>query len=219
MRFQTKAVLIALVLLVISFSVEAGTFEQIEIEFGPNYGFLDFDDPMEIWDPQWDWGYTGGVYLTIPLSSQFSFVPGLRYSHLKNKVEIVNSTIEGNFSMEHNSITLPLLFRYDFLENMFFIDLGPEFAFLLSSKSHSDYHNPIDGYVNETEDISDNVKGYNIEACVRVGFTAYRWNIPLAVNAAYHHGFTGMAEEGEWWSDWTTREFSFSLSYVYQFGK
>ncbi|MFO7915361.1 MAG: porin family protein [Candidatus Krumholzibacteriales bacterium] len=218
MEFKTKLVFIAIILVSASTASNASIIQEIGIKAGPNFGYLDYDKPMEIWDPGWGVGFTGGVLITIPLSEKFSLVPELRYSYLKNKVDLVNTVFDGQFSIAHNSISLPLLLRYEFSERTFFFDLGPEFALLILSKSYNDYNDPVFGYNDETDDISDIIKGYNILACARIGFNAHRWNIPVAFSIAYHLGLRGVSEEDIWWSDWKTHEFSMCLSYVYRFG-
>ncbi len=120
MHLNARIILFSLLLLVTSHASSAGVLQEIGIEAGPNYGFLDYDNPMEFCDPKWAWGFTGGVLFKIPLSTQISVVPELRYSQLRNKILLVNSAVEGNFSIEHNSISVPLLLRYEFIKNMCF---------------------------------------------------------------------------------------------------
>jgi Outer membrane protein beta-barrel domain len=127
-------------------------------------------------------------------------------------------TTKGKFQVNHKSISLPILLRYELNENMFFVDLGPEFSWFLSSEMQSDYvelGNPN----NETIDISDRVESYNIGACIRIGVKAHQWNIPIAVTASYHHGFKGVAVDDEWWSDWKIREITLSVSYLFDLSK
>lgn len=217
MDLKTKLVFISLFLIITSRASSAGVIREIGFEVGPNLGYLDYDDPMEIWDPGWGVGITGGVRIEVSIAAHLSFVPEIRYSHLKNKVEIIHTDIKGNFGIEHNSISFPLLLRYEFMENTFSLDMGPEFALMFSSKSHNDYHDLMDEYHGETQDISDKIIGYNVLACARLCFNAHRWDIPLSVSVAYHHGFAGVAEDDDWWSDWKTRELSMCLSYVYRF--
>ena len=214
MRYKSVSIFVMLVLISLVGSGTAGVLQEVEVGVGPNFGYLAYDDPMEWWDVGWALGYSGGVYFEIPLLNRISFVPGMRFSSLTNKVEIVDSDITGEFKANHKFLSLPLLFRYELKENMFFIDLGPEFSLFLSSEIHNDYVE-LGSPNTETNDISNEVESYDIGAYIRIGFKAYQWNIPIAITAAYHHGFKGVAVEDEWWSDWKTREITLGVSYLF----
>jgi hypothetical protein len=218
MHHKPVAILAMIVLVSLVGSGNAGGLQEVEVGIGPNYGYLDYDKPMEFWDAGWALGFTGGVCFDISLSNRLSFAPSLRFSSLTNTVGLNDPAIKGRFHVNHRFISLPILLRYELNENMFFIDLGPEFSWFLSSEMQSDYvelGNPN----NETIDISDKVESYNIGACIRIGVKAYQWNIPIAVTASYHHGFRGVAVEDEWWSDWKTREITLSVSYLFDLWK
>jgi hypothetical protein len=215
-----KSVTIIFMIVLISFvdSGNAGGLQEVGLGVGPNFGYLAYDNPMEIWDVGWALGFTFGVYFEISLSNRISFVPCMRFSNLSNKVELVDSAIKGEFKANHKLISLPLLFRYELKENIFFIDSGPEFSLFLSSEMQNDYVELGNPNI-KTKDISNEVESYDIGACIRIGFKAYQWNIPIAVTASYHHGFRGVAVEDEWWSDWKMREITLSVSYLFDLSK
>ena len=212
---KVGTLLVAIVLLVAVNPAYSGVISEIELGGGLNYGYLCYDDPLDLWDAGWGLGFTGGLFFDIPLSEQISFVPGLRFSSMKNKVELEGDGYEGDFKVNHKYISIPMLFRVELSERMFFIDAGPEFSFFISSEIQSDYTDSFDNVYDETDDIGDHVDSYNIGACVRVGFKMHRWDIPVAVSASYHHGFMGVADEDYWLSDWKTREFTFCVSYLF----
>ena len=214
MHSMVRVFLVVLVLLAAVDPAGAGALSEIEVGAGLNYGYLCYDDPMELWDPGWAMGFTGGVFFEMPLAERVSFVPGLRFSSMKNNVEL-SGVYEGEFNVNHKYISIPILMRVELGENMFFLDAGPEFSLFLSTEIQNDYKDLLDIENNETDDISDDIESYNIGACIRVGFKAYRWDIPVAVTASYHHGFVGVADEDEWWSDWKTREFTLCVSYLF----
>ena len=218
MHYKSVPIIIMIVLISFMGTGNAVSLQEIAVGAGPNFGYLDYDDPIEFWDVGWALGFTGGIYFEVPLSSRFSLVPSMRFSKLMNKVELVDPDITGEFKVDHKLISLPLLFRYELKENMFFVDSGPEFSLFLSSEMHKDYVELGTPHT-DTDDISDRVESYDIGACIRIGFTAYQWNIPIAIIASYHHGFKGVAVEDEWQSDWKKREITLGVSYLFDLSK
>ena len=214
MHYKLVPIIVVLVLISLVGSGNAGILREIEVGGGPNFGYLAYDDPIEFWDVGWALGYTAGVYFEIPLFDRISFVPSIRFSNLTNTVELVDPDITGEFKVNHQFISLPILFRYELKEKMFFMDLGPEFSLLLSSEIHNDYVELGIPHT-DTDDISDRVESYDIGAHIRIGFKAYQWNIPIAITASYHHGFKGVAVEDEWSTDWKTREITLCVSYLF----
>lgn len=218
MRIKIVIVLLVTILINLQGSVNAVNLAEIEVGAGPNYGYLDYDDPLEIWDAGWAMGFAGGISFEIPLANQLYILPGARFTYLKNNVQIKDPDIYGEYEVKHKMISVPVLFRYELKRNMLFIDMGPELSLFMSSELNADY-TELGTPRKKTDDISDSVDNYDIGACVKIGFKACRWNIPIAVTAAYHHGFTGVAVDDEWLSDWKTREISISVSYLFDLTK
>ena len=214
MRYNSVPIIVMLVIISLVGSGNAGILREVEVGIGPNFGYLAYDDPIELWDAGWALGYTGGVYFEMAVFDRISLVPSIRFSNLTNTVELVDPDVKGEFKVNHQFISLPMLFRYELKEKMFFVDLGPEFSLFLSSEIQNDYVELGTPHT-ETDDISDKVESYDIGAHIRIGFKAYRWNIPIAITASYHHGFKGVAAENEWQSDWKTREITLGVSYLF----
>ena len=195
----------------------AESVKEIKIGIGPNYGYLDYDDPMPIWKPKWDWGITAEGSMLIPIYNNLSIVTGLRYSNIKNDVELQGMDMEGYWNAEHKYLSVPILIEYGLENNPFFVELGPEFMYLLSAEIHSIYFTALEGLQEDTEDVTERLETFNVALRFVVGFKAHQWNVPLAFCVSYHHGLTGIAKGDEWWTNWKTREVSFSLLYVHRF--
>jgi hypothetical protein len=76
MHHKPVAILVMVVLVSLVGSGNAGGLQEIEVGIGPNYGYLDYDRPMEFWDAGWALGFTGGVCFEISLSNRLSLAPG-----------------------------------------------------------------------------------------------------------------------------------------------
>lgn len=189
----------------------------VGLHLGLNLGYVDYEEPMDTWDPGWDMGFAGGVFLEIPITQYLTLVPEMRFMRIQNQVEISPSFAEGHFNIRHDYISLPLILRVSILKNILFIDCGPAFSVLVSAKSLVDYTDPIGGPVDKTDDIKDIMENFNLSAVLGIVFDASNWNVPVELNTRYNHGFTEVAEEDLWLSDWKTREISVSLAYVFRF--
>ncbi len=218
MRIRITIIAFMIILIDLWGSVNAGGIAEIEVGAGPNFGYLAYDDPLEIWDTGWAFGFTGEIGFEIPISDRLALIPSARFVSLSNKVEFDDPDIKGEYDINHKMISVPLLFRYDLKENMLFVETGPEISFFISSELNADYEE-LGIPRKETDDISDRVNNYNVGGCIKIGFKASRWNIPIAVTAAYHHGITGVAEEDKWLSDWKTREITLSVIYLLELSK
>lgn len=82
-------------------------------------------------------GFNAGVFMNVPLSSQFSVQPEVLYNDLGSKVtreyNIAGNTYKSDYSRNLGYIAVPVMFQYNATPE-FYLEAGPEFGFLVSAK-------------------------------------------------------------------------------------
>jgi hypothetical protein len=87
MRLKAVIGLFIIILIGLWGSSNAGGLAEIEVGVGPNFGYLAYDDPPEIWDVGWAIGFAGGISFEIILSNRLFLVPRARFTDLNNNVQ------------------------------------------------------------------------------------------------------------------------------------
>ena len=137
--------------------------------------------------------FHGGVFVNVPLSTNFRFQPEVVYSNQggKNSINttIPTGTVTTHYKSELNYINVPLMFQLQSTPGVF-VELGPQFGYLLSAKNKSTDNTSGSG--NTEMDIKDQLEKWDIAAAGGIGYLS---RIGLGVNARYNYGFTNILDK------------------------
>ncbi|AZI54718.1 PorT family protein [Epilithonimonas vandammei] len=144
-------------------------------------------------------GFSGGVFMNLPVSEQFSIQPEVMYSQLGSKVTnkysttVLGNSYEATSSAKLNLdyITIPVMFQFR-ATPAFYLEAGPEFGFLTSAKAKDINTTVVNGSTTNTststsEDLKDSFSSFNMGAALGLG---YDITPNFGINARYVAGFT-----------------------------
>ncbi|WP_419870877.1 porin family protein [Chryseobacterium sp. CT-SW4] len=82
-------------------------------------------------------GFNAGVFMNVPIASQFSIQPEVLYNDLGSKVtreyNVAGNTYKSDYSRNLGYIAVPVMFQYNATPE-FYLEAGPEFGFLVNAK-------------------------------------------------------------------------------------
>ena len=186
------------------------------LQGGPNLGSARYDDPMPVWDSQWDVGFSVGAFTEFGLQDRLSLVPEIRYVRIKNRVDFT-PPFRGHFQLTHEYLSVPVALRLRVLENTLFLDAGPDVSVLLSAKSQGEVKHPeFEITTDLTRDITEVMERWTFALFGGITFNASSLGLPVEVRVRYAAGVTGAAKEKEWWSNWKTRELAAALAFKFE---
>ena len=127
----------------LSYGVKAGAnINTINTYLDGAPSWVDFEDNVES-----TVGFHAGLFVAIDFSKKFSFRPEIEYIQKGKRENYPGMTQK----ISVNYIQLPLLFSYKIV-NKFYIEAGPGFGYLLSSKSDNDiFTSPAETYTVKLE--------------------------------------------------------------------
>ncbi|NAW51784.1 outer membrane beta-barrel protein [Elizabethkingia argentiflava] len=134
-------------------------------------------------------GFNGGVFMNVPLSSQFNFQPEVIYNYVGAK-----TTTEGSSSKTYSTnlgyVTVPLMVQLNVTPELY-VEAGPEFGYLVNANNKLK-----DGNTSTTDnwskDALDELKRFNAGGAIGLG---YRITDNWGVNARYTNGFTKIGKK------------------------
>ncbi|QIG89022.1 PorT family protein [Chryseobacterium sp. POL2] len=131
-------------------------------------------------------GFNAGVFMNAPLSEQFSIQPEVMYSQMGSKVNFTDNT---SATLKLDYITVPVMFQFN-ATPQFYLEAGPEFGFLVSSKAKGE----VNGSGETTVELDkDRFNSFNMGAGLGLGFN---FNKNIGINARYVAGFTDINKNG-----------------------
>ena len=167
-------------------------------------------------------GFSGGVFMNLPVSEQFSIQPEVMYSQLGSKVtNKYSTTVAGNTyqatstaKLNLDYITIPVMFQFR-ATPAFYLEAGPEFGFLVSAKSKNTVSNG-NGSGSDTNELNkDNFNGFNFGLGLGLGFDITK---NFGVNARYTAGFSDVTKpESDPSTDAKNRNNNFQVGLSYKF--
>lgn len=163
------------------FGVKAGV-NMAKFEVGKD----DFSPASLAPDATSNTSFNAGVFVNIPMSDVIRFQPELLYSGQGSKL---SGTVLGtNYQQTANLryLTLPLMFQAQ-TSSGFFVELGPQFGYLLSAKTQND----AAGANDDKTDIKDYLDKFDFAVNGGIG---YMTRIGLGINARYVYGLTNVLD-------------------------
>lgn len=130
-------------------------------------------------------GYYAGVFVNLPVATEFSIQPEVFYNNLGAKYTALNQTAKLNLDY----ITVPVMLQYNATPE-FYLEAGPEFGFLVNSKVKSD-NAAIESLGNAIFD-KDNLNSFNFGVGIGAG---YYFTKNVGLSARYVAGFTDFTKD------------------------
>ena len=149
-------------------------------------------------DSKAKFGFYAGAFANIPIAESFSIQPEVLYNG-----KGVGYDGPGDAKMTLDYISVPVLFQYK-ATPQFYLEAGPEFSFLISSKVKSDAG---------SADFKDFVNGFDLGIGLGAG---YNFTSNFGANIRYVAGVTDIAKDNEGDS---AKNGVFQLGVTYTFGK
>lgn len=150
-------------------------------------------------------GFYAGVFMNAPLATDFSIQPEVLYSQYGAKVAALGST---STNMNLDYITVPVMFQYNATPE-FYLEAGPEFGFLVSSKFKTS------GNVNNTTEVDkDYFNTFNMGIGLGAG---YYFTPNVGVTARYVAGLNDITNNDKWGKDASNKNGAFQVGMAYKF--
>jgi hypothetical protein len=174
------------------------------VEAGVHVSTIDYDQQPGYWRNGWRSSFTAGASVEIPLGARFRLAPGLRYVQKGNRVRYDVFGTAGQFRIAQDYLALPLTLQVTpFRSSAVALSIGPEVGILVSAQTLIE-PGPL-YYTGYYDDIRDDLESIDVALDVGVEYAFPIENHEGLVRFRYSHGLTGVAREGHWITDWTTR--------------
>lgn len=196
-----------LFILMVLATMSTATFAQIGVQAGITMATIHAEDFEDV-DKSSKAGLTLGVFTHLPLSTNFTFRPGLNYTQKGAKFEDTGEKATFSF----NYLELPLDFIYK-APGGFFVGLGPTLGYGLSGKIKYDI-----GGMDDEEDIDfgsdedkDDFKAFELSGNVLAG---YQLSSGIFFSVNYNLGLSDISFD----SDESAKNRYFGIRIGYNFG-
>ena len=174
--------------------------QQFGIKGGMNVASISKDGTLS--DTSSKIGFNAGVFMNAPLAENFSIQPEVLYNDLGSKITYGQND-NNSYSTNLGYISVPVMFQYN-ATPQFFIEAGPEFSFLASSKAKS-------GGV--SADADDLVEKFDIGVGLGAG---YYFTPNIGITARYVAGFSDVIKNNP---DDAVKNGVFQIGLAYKFSK
>lgn len=170
--------------------------QQFGVKGGMNVSSISKDGTLS--DSKSKIGFNGGFFYNAPISSQFSIQPEVLYNNLGSKVTALEVDIPGsnnNITRERalnlDYISVPVMVQYNATPE-FYLEAGPEFSFLIDSRSKIKNTVGDDTNSNVNDIDNDNFNSFNFGLGIGAGY----WITPqFGINARYVAGLSKVGNE------------------------
>lgn len=171
-----KHSLLVFSLSILSISLNAQSFNNSPVGFGfkagANISNMNFNKgyprPAETVSASWKPGFTAGLFMEVPVFSNFYIQPEYLYSYIQGE----HATLGETYAMHY--LSLPVALKYKFGER-FSVMAGPQFDILLKASKTP----------GTESDITHDTEERNIAALAGIEYKFFDF---LSLNARYIHG-------------------------------
>lgn len=201
-------------------AVSSLTFaQQFGIKGGMNVSSLSKDSSLS--DQKLKIGFNAGVFVDVPIGSQFSMQPELLYTQYGQKstynvpVPVTGGVENHKFSSSTHLdyVALPLMFQYN-ATPQFYLEAGPEFGLNVSAKDKRKDETTGQTF-GETDNYNDQINRFNLGIGIGAG---YYFTPQVGITARYVAGLTDIAKDRPSSFD-AVRNNVFQVGLAYKFGK
>jgi hypothetical protein len=164
---------------------EMSTQTRFGLRAGVNLASLELDDDNNATDYSTNskTSFQAGVFVNVPIGGMFRFQPEVSYVGQGSKVNgnfISNPLNKGSYELDYSYIAVPIMFQLQ-TNGGFFVEAGPQIAFLVRAKEDQQSGND--------PDVKDKLRTTDFGAAAGIGYLS---RIGLGVNARYVHGFSNV---------------------------
>lgn len=195
--------------------------QQFGVKAGMNVSSLSKDSNLS--DQSSKIGFNAGVFVDVPLGSQFTLQPELLYTQYGAKSQQTGQTVvEGSTVLTNQTVSsathldyiaLPVMFQYN-ATPQFYLEAGPEFGLNVSAKDK--LKNETSGNtLAESSNYSDSINKFNLGIGIGAG---YYFTPSLGLTARYVAGVTDIAKNRPSGSS-SVKNNVFQVGLAYKFGK
>ena len=188
-------------------NVQFGVRGGLNISTESKYVYMSSNDVVyESSDMKWRPGINIGGLVNIPILQNWDVEIDLTYSMLGYKDKVYNETEQvlpkTNYTVTSHYLTLPFMAKFFPLSNGLYLELGPQFGFLMSKKDK------LDG--SEIQNFYDS--GNKTFDFAVLGGIGYRFSNDVFVDARYIHSFT---DTNDHYTGGKNRNIQISLGYLF----
>ncbi|MBK6935845.1 MAG: PorT family protein [Chitinophagaceae bacterium] len=192
------------ILLSVAVLMSAYIISEAQVSFGAKAGLNLYKfggtDGSDLDFQKSKFSFHAGGFVNIPISSMFSVQPEVLYSGQGTKQEDNGDQMLWNLDY----INVPLMLRYNNPVG-FYAETGPEAGFLISAKVKV----KAEG-TDATEDIKDQMKGFNFSWGTGVGYIT---KSGFGIGARYNIGLVSIVDN----SDVDVKNSGVQVSFIYRF--
>jgi len=169
---------------------------QAFAQLSANAGYINSTRTIKGYDSENIHGAYVGVSLNLMLSDSFGIAPGLYYSLLAGKQNLIDfdALLRVDGSMKEHALNLPVYLNYNFYlgrDSRFFIYAGPTLQYGLSSKVKGEF-NSIFGHGTSTYDnYQEDMNRFNLFLGGGVGFDAGSFKVTVG----YDYGMLNLSKD------------------------
>lgn len=169
------------------------------------------------------------IFAQMPVLSFLSVRGGLRYVVLGGRVDYETKIVQRG--PDGDPISMPpeqFVGRLDFTHGYATVRVqtvvhptalpvavlvGPEIGYLMSADLEN--HQVMPTEFSEKRDIVDGMDRVNVAGTIGISRTKRLAGSALHFALVYSHGISGVADDDDWFSDWSTREFGLTFGIVF----
>ncbi len=164
---------------------EMSTQVRFGLRAGVNLASLELDDENTATDYNTNskTSFQAGIFVNIPIGGMFRLQPEVSYVGQGSKVNgnfISNPLNKGSYELDYSYIAVPIMFQLQ-TNGGFFVEAGPQIAFLVRAKEDQQSGND--------PDVKDKLRTTDFGAAAGIGYLS---RIGLGINARYVHGFSNV---------------------------
>ena len=162
-------------------------------------------------------GFQVGGFAEIKVSDKFSVQPELLFSTQGAKTKESGSESGYSYSYEStekaNYLNIPVMAKY-YASEKFYIEAGPQFGFLMSAKSDTDYTTTFAGVTESGSESVDSKDNYNsTDFGLNVGL-GYNFTENIGAGVRYTSGLSNIAKDS---GDFKVNNSNIAISVAYTF--
>ncbi|NMM49047.1 porin family protein [Marinigracilibium pacificum] len=156
----------------------------------------------------YDFGYYGGVFLSLPVNQALSIQPEFIYTKYKSTSEY--SLAGANYTNEYelDAIQIPLMGKVHFAQ-ILFLEVGPQASFLLSQKQTKTVESSLGGGTTTTE---EDLSYKEIEWYINMG-AGIELPVGLHLNVRYNLGMNNLNDDSSDDNEVRTRMWQVGIGY------
>ena len=221
---MTRILILSTFLSLLHVGFSSGQSIQFGVSAGVSVHDLDFEAPLEFWDPS-NRAFPAAMlhaelpmrFIEGPLGRMLWLSSGIRYTRLASRVAFEtelgngNQVFSGAFQINQHYLAIPVQFRLVLGKLPVYLLAGPEFGILLYANRTSDTFTPVENQSSDNRRITNDLRRINTSIYGGIGVYVLDG---FALFGRYGRGMSDVLKPGDnnvSVSDWLTNEFEIGL--------